>query len=328
VSVDGSEFFRSEKIHCAGCRVTHHKDGTVSYSHQMLGAVIVHPDRREVIPLCPEPIVKQDGQSKNDCEHNAMLRLLPDMRREHPHLHMIVVADGLASKAPNIREMQAWGFHYILGAKPGDHAYLFGEIERRRASGAMTVVERTDPKTDRRQVCRFVAGVPLNESNLDLLVNFVDYAEIDPASGEKVLYFSWVTDLTVTRKNVWEIVRGGRARWKVENETFNTLKNQGYNAKHNYGHGPNLSTVFTYLMMLAFLVDQVQQLCCPLFQAALDKLGSRRSLWQKIRGKFDNFVLDSMQRILEAIVYGLVRTAPPIDYPPATASAPAIADSS
>ena len=60
---------------------------------------------------------------------------------------------------------------------------------------------------------------------------------------------------------------GGRARWKIENETFNTLKNQGYHLEHNYGHGEqNLSVVLALLMMLAFLVDQVQQLCCPLFQ--------------------------------------------------------------
>ena len=57
----------------------------------------------------------------------------------------------------------------------------------------------------------------------------------------------------------------GRARWKIENETFNTLKNQGYCFEHNFGHGEkNLSTVFAFLMMLAFLIDQIQQRCCKL----------------------------------------------------------------
>ena len=60
-------------------------------------------------------------------------------------------------------------------------------------------------------------------------------------------------------------MRGGRARWKIENETFNTLKNLGYNFEHNYGHGKKyLSTVFGLLMMLAFLLDQIQELCCTL----------------------------------------------------------------
>ena len=60
-------------------------------------------------------------------------------------------------------------------------------------------------------------------------------------------------------------MRAGRARWKIENETFNTLKNQDYCFEHNFGHGEkNLSTVFAFLMMLAFLIDQIQQRCCKL----------------------------------------------------------------
>ena len=87
-------------------------------------------------------------------------------------------------------------------------------------------------------------------------------------------------------------MRGGRARWKIENETFNTLKNQGYNFEHNYGHGEqNLSVVFAMLMMLAFLVDQTQQLCCALFQAVWAKLGSKRLLWERMRALFYDYAL-------------------------------------
>jgi len=103
----------------------------------------------------------------------------------------------------------------------------------------------------------------LNASNPDILVNFLEYWETTP---KKTLYFSWVTNIPITEENISEIMRGGRARWKIENETFNTLKNQGYNFEHNYGHGKeNLSVVFAMLMMLAFLVDQAQQLACQLF---------------------------------------------------------------
>ena len=66
-----------------------------------------------------------------------------------------------------------------------------------------------------------------------------------------------------------QLMRAGRARWKIENETFNTLKNQGYCFEHNFVHGKkNLSTVFAFLMMLAFLIDQIQQRCCKLFRQA------------------------------------------------------------
>ena len=53
------------------------------------------------------------------------------------------------------------------------------------------------------------------------MINFLEYWEITP---EKTLHFSWVTDFTITKDNAYELMRGGRTRWKVENETFNTLK--------------------------------------------------------------------------------------------------------
>jgi hypothetical protein len=84
-----------------------------------------------------------------------------------------------------------------------------------------------------------------------------------------------VTDVRVSQRNVYHLMRGGRARWKIENATFNTLKNQGYHFEHNYGHGEqHLSVVFAMLMMLAFGVDQAQQLCCAWFQAVWTKLGA------------------------------------------------------
>ena len=105
--------------------------------------------------------------------------------------------------------------------------------------------------------------------------------------------------------------KGGRCRWKIENETFNTLKNQGYHFEHNYGHGEkNLSVVFAMLMMLAFLVDQVQQLCCPLFQAVWKKVGSKRALWDSLRSHFWHFIFQSMQHLYQVMLYDLAKKLP------------------
>ena len=100
-------------------------------------------------------------------------------------------------------------------------------------------------------------------------------------------------------------MRAGRARWKIENETFNTLKNQGYQFEHNFGHGKkHLSVVFALLMMLAFLVDQVQQAACPLFQAVLAKVGSKKRLWEKMRTLFFSLSFECMEDIWRALLYG------------------------
>ena len=98
-------------------------------------------------------------------------------------------------------------------------------------------------------------------------------------------------------------MQGGRARWKIENETFNTLKNQGYQFEHNFGHGEkHLSSVFVMLMMLAFLIDQVQEAACGLFQAALLKNGARRNLWEKLRAYFSLFSVDSWEDLFTASI--------------------------
>ncbi|MGP8320392.1 MAG: transposase [Methanosarcinaceae archaeon] len=315
LSIDGTGYFSSNKIHCDSCCVkTRLKTGEITYQHQMLGAAIVHPDCREVIPLAPEPIIKQDGATKNDSERNASKRFFEKLRKMHPRLHFIVTEDGLNSNAPHIRELEKHKLHYILGAKEGDHGFLFDYVRSAAKDGSTTEIEYKDDDIVHR--FRFINQVPLNASNQDLLVNFVEYWQTTP---KKTMHFSWVTDTEVTEENVFEIMRGGRARWKIENETFNTLKNQGYNFEHNYGHGKkNLSVVFAMLMMLAFLVDQAQQLACRLFQAVWKKLGSKRSLWEKIRYLFYGFKFDSMESIFRALFYGFERKYPVIleDPPP------------
>lgn len=306
--MDGTQYFTSEAIHCPSCLTKKHKDGRVSYSHQMLSAVLAHPDHREVLPLAPEPIGNGDGQSKNDCERNAAKRLLRRIRGEHGHLNLIVVEDGLASNAPHIRDLQSLRMHFLLGAKPGDHEFLYNRLNDKFDQDRVVIVRWKEGK----KVCEahFVNGLPLNASNQDLLVNFLGYAEYD-ADGNAVKQFSWVTDLKITRATCRDLVRAGRARWKIENETYNTLKNQGYHFEHNFGHGEkNLAVVFATLMMLAFLVNQVEQMCCPLFQATWKKVGSKRALWEQVRSHYQHFRCDSMRRIYEAILYELTKNLP------------------
>ena len=109
ISGDGTGQFSSGKVCCPQCCLKEHKNGTKTYYHQMFGACVVHPDKRNVIPLCPELILNRDGSSKNDCERNACKRFLENFRREHPHLKAILVEDGLSSTAPHIRMIEEFG---------------------------------------------------------------------------------------------------------------------------------------------------------------------------------------------------------------------------
>ena len=167
----------------------------------MDGASLVHPDQKVVIPLAPEPILKGDGATKNDCERNASKRLLQDLRREHPHLKILIVEDALASNYPHLSLLDSLAMDYIVGIKPGDHRFLF----------------------------------------------------------------DWINDLPGQQYTI-------------------TDKNQGYHFEHNYGHGDeNLCSVMSMLMMLAFLIDQGQQLCCKSYQKARNHVGTFAGLFEFVR---------------------------------------------
>jgi hypothetical protein len=305
LSIDGTGYFSSKTVHCPQCCEKHHRNGQITYYHQMLGAVLVHPDQAEVFPLAPEAMIKQDGARKNDCERNAAKRLLSHVRREHPHLKLLVVEDALASNGPHIKWLQSLNMRFILGAKQSDHGFLFDWVNHSRETDTY---EHTDDKGVHHRF-RYLNVAPLNDANFELEINFLEYWETKP--GGKTQHFSWVSDILLTPDNVMKIMRAGRARWKIENETFNTLKNQGYHFEHNFGHGnKHLATVFSHLMMLAFLVDQIQQRCCQLFKLALKVAERKRYFWRKLRQMFDGFQIDSWEALLSAIAYGYERRAP------------------
>ena len=231
-----------------------------------------------------------------------------------PQLKLIVVEDGLASDAPHIADLKRLKMRYLLGAKPSDHKHLLDEAIKacdEEKEQTVTVTDPRDPQTvvsETQSIC----DLPLNASNEDVRVNFLQHHEYDPKTGDVSKRFSWVTDCELDRSKLLHFQRGGRSRWRIENETFNTLKNQGYHYEHNYGHGKkNLSTVLILLMFLAFLVDQVQQASCPLFDAVLKKLGSRRSLWDHLRSHVRHFEFSSFADLWRAILTDAAKNRPP-----------------
>lgn len=281
IGLDGSQYFSSEKIHCPGCLTYKSAKRPLRYSHQILQAVMLHPHMRQVLPLFPEPVANTDGHKKQDCELTAAKRLLPKIRSSHPKLPIIITADGLYSDQPFIDELKAARMSFILVAKPADHKALFQWVHELQGLGQAGRLELTDDK-GRRHIYRWVNQVPLNDSRNADQINFFEYWL---HQGQEVTYHnSWVTDIAVDKNNVVELVQAGRARWKIENETFNTLKNQGYHIEHNFGHGQrHLSMNFFILNLLAFFIHQILQLCDSAYQYCRSKFSSRQEYWNNLR---------------------------------------------
>jgi hypothetical protein len=300
VSVDGTGQFSSSEIQCPECGSRKLRNGTVQNYHQLLAAAIVHPAKSTVLPFFPEAITRQDGEAKNDCERNAAKRLIPSLRKAFPKLKIILLEDSLAANAPHLRLLHAEQMSYIIVVKDSDHAYLKDQVTTRMADGEGKRLELREGKILRQY--RYLNQVPLNQSNPDLLVNYLEYHEFQ--EGKLNYHCSWITNLKLTPENVYQVMRAGRARWKIENETFNTLKTQGYHLEHNYGHGKqHLATVLAMLMMLHFLIDQVQELACPLFQAARGRFHSRTQLWATLRSRFTEHLLPNWEVLWKSIIY-------------------------
>jgi len=301
VSIDGVHHYSPEKVKCGQCSEYTKSNGIKEYRHSLLSAVITHPEKKTVLPLAHEPIVKQGGHTKNDCEANAAKRLLPQVRQLLPKEKVVIVEDALSANGPHIRELKKETFRFIISVKPDGNKYLFGLFER--LDGQQEVNECEAEEDRYIHQFRYINGLPLNSDNQDIKVNFLDYRQVDKKGKKKDKHFTWITDFHLSAHTVYKVMRTGRGRWKIENETFNTLKNLGYNFEHNYGHGQkNLCTVLALLMMLAFLIGQLQQGWNELFQASWHKMQTKVALWGEVRQKFNEYEAASMEMAYKLII--------------------------
>lgn len=283
-SIDGVQHFSSKKVHCSRCQEQHHRSGEITYSHSMLCAALVHPDQREVFVMGTEPIRKQDGSKKNDCERNAAHRLLDWMSAHYRDEKLLLVEDALYANGPHLKRVLELNWQFVVNIKPGSHQLLFKLFETRKAHGRVRSFECTDEKGT---IHRFWYDndLALNDTCADVRVNVLMYEE--ERKNGKIQRFSWATSIPLSRRNVKKIMHIGRSRWKIENETFNTLKNQGYNFDHNFGHGFNhLATFLAYLMVLAFLIDQIFQRCNALFNRIWNAAKTKVKMWEVMRAAF------------------------------------------
>jgi hypothetical protein len=233
---------------CQRCSTRKRSDGGTEYFHAFLGATIVAPGHQQVLPLPPEFIAPRDGAEKQDCERNAAKRWLERHGPAVAHRRPIFLGDDLFACQPIATVIQRVGGNFILTCKPASHQtiaeYLHGaELEQHRQT-AVTRGKRTTT------IYRWLAAVPLRATDDALAVNWFSI-EIRDGNGKRAYYNSFITDLPVTAAAVAELAACGRARWKIENETFNVLKTGGYNLEHNFGHGKQtLASVLVVLNRL------------------------------------------------------------------------------
>jgi hypothetical protein len=305
IALDGTECFCSRKIHCQSCSTRKRSDGGTEYFHAFLGASIVAPGHQQVVPLPPEFIAPQDGAEKQDCERNAAKRWLARHGPAVRHLRPVFLGDDLFACQPIATAVQQAGGTFIFTCKPASHPtiteYLTGaELEEYR----QTTVTRGKRTTT---IHRWLSAVPMRDTKDALSVNWFSI-EIQNAKGKRTYHNSFVTDLPVTSGNVAELAACGRARWKIENETFNVLKTNGYHLEHNFGHGKEtLASVLVTLNLLAFALHTAARLALLAWRRAVIARGATYRFFEHLRTVTAYVVFENWDHLLRSIEAAAVR---------------------
>ncbi|MFQ5787581.1 MAG: hypothetical protein ACE5H1_06320, partial [Thermodesulfobacteriota bacterium] len=219
-----------------------------------------------------------------------------------------VIYSGFLIAQTFIKGLGISGMSFILVAKPDDHKIMMEWVSEQRQLGEVSRLEFKDQK-GRQHVYEWINDVPLNGNQDSVWVNYFEYRLI--VDGKTTYKNSWVTDIVIDRDNVIRLVRGGRSRWKIENEGFNTLKNQGYHLEHNFGHGKkNLSMNFFLLNLLAFFMHQILELTDLLYQKCRAKFSSRIEYWNQLRCTIRIILFESWEDLLRLLI------SPPTARPP------------
>ena len=312
LSFAGTQYFSSQKINCPNCTVRVRKEQE-HYSHTVLAAVLVAPGKKHVIALDPEFITPQDGHDKQDCEQQAIKRWVKRNAERFDPWQVTVMTDDLHSHQPLCELLTESKLHFIMTCKPKSHQALYQEVELlgRVEDAIQTMTKKCwNGRYHELWTYRWVGQVPVRAGAKALRVNWCEITIVREDTGKQLYHNGWITSHKLTPKSVPEVAAAGRAHWKVENENFNVLKNQGYNFEHNYGHGKqHLSTVLLTLLLLAFLFHTVLHLSCLTYQAVRHALGTRRTFFNDLRALTRYLYFSSWDELL-TFMYQKLELAP------------------
>lgn len=299
--MDGTNYFSSTAISCPNCS-TRERKGTTHYHHSAICPVLVAPNNPHVINLEPEFIYPQDGDEKQDCEQKAIKRWLKRNGERFAPNTITYLADDLHSHQPLCELLLTQQQHFIFVCKETSHKALYEEV------GLLTKLDGGVVTFSFRHFngcyfenwdCRYVNDIFIRGGEDALRVNWCEVTITDCRGVNRPFHCAFITSHLITQDTFKPIVNAGRSRWKNENESHNTLKNQGYNLDHNYGHGEKFfAMVSVSLNLLAFLAHTVLQLTDTTYQQIRIFLPSRIAFFADIRTLISYHLFHQWEQLL------------------------------
>jgi hypothetical protein len=307
IALDGTQYFCSNKLSCKNCSTRKHANGQIDYFHTVVAASVVKPGKNWVLPLRPEFVEPQQGYDKQDCESRAARRWLELNAPRYAPLDPVYLGDDIYAKQPVCEAVLAAGAHFLFVCKPDSHKTIAEYLTGVDVPSVSRKIKRG--KKFHLYTWRWMPGVPIRDGKDALQVNWLEIT-IRDADGKITYRNSFITDLPVDAQTVEDLAAAGRARWKIENETFNILKTKGYNLEHNFGHGKtNLSAVLVTLNLIAFAIHRAAELADAAWIAAIEAAGARARFFANMRALTAYLVFPSWNSLLETLAF---KAPPPL----------------
>ena len=241
VIVDGTGLATSRKKYNENCLVKNKTDKNGNeyqeYSTYVLEAKLVVGEM--VFSIGSEFVENaNEKETKQDCEIKAFKRLAAKIKREYPKLKILISGDALYASKPVLDICKGNGWKYIIRFKEGAIPSLYNEFE--------TVVAKANESTIKDY--EYVTKLDYQEEK----VNVIKYTD-----SKKGTEFVYITDLSITNKNIEATINVGRKRWKIENEGFNIQKNGTFDIGHLYSKNQIAIKVHYLMIQIAHILRQL-----------------------------------------------------------------------
>lgn len=291
VALDGTGNLTFKHDHCDRCLVRKTKSGDLRYYHSVLEAKLI-TENGLAFSLGTEFIENEkrikkelNDKEKQDCELNASKRLLEKLKKKSPQLNICILGDGLYANQQMMKICKDNTWKYIITFKEGCIPNVYKEFESLKRFHKGNTKEISTKKVE--QKFQWINDID-HEGHK---VNIVECKEMDKKTN-KVTTFCYITNFEITKNNVDTLVnKGGRLRWKIENEGFNMQKNGGYNLEHQYSSNETAIKNYYLFMQVAHIINQLVEKS-NLIKKHLESFGAIKNLSERLIDELNYLDID------------------------------------
>ena len=287
VAVDATGAVNNGEKPCDGCLSKRSKNCKATYFRNVLEAKLITSSGLS-LSIATEWISNEGkGQyQKQDCEREAFKRLAKKIKKFYPRLPVLILADGLHPWDGffDICEKNHW--KYIVVLKDGNLKTLQEDITLEKMITPKQIMEIKQAGKDKLTTLKYhwLKGLTYREHKINYVEANETVRHIN-TKEEKKQRFVHITDLDINGDMCDGISFTGRLRQKIENEGFNTQKNQGYALQHKFSR-VSFTALKNYYqcLQIAHIINQLVEASQVIKSLANEtKESSIKYLWERLK---------------------------------------------